>query len=258
MDKKTKDKYLHLFISQANEWLYRGEGSNELKYLCGRIPENQINDWHFGYLPNTNSSLVDFIDEFGRKIKENPIQILEELGIIYKYYNKIRSFFYNNTLLIPFFDTYGNPITISGRTISNKEEQKQKRISKYKHLPFIKRWHVFNLDKSYKNILKKNFVIIVEGQFDCISGFINGLDNIVALGGSKFTFENIVLLKRFTTNFLMLPDLDEAGELGWMKATKQADKYDFNLTKLKVPFGHDLHEYILQNGSVDIDDLKAA
>jgi DNA primase len=255
MNKKTQNKYFNIFINQANKWLYKDIAKKEYLYLCDRIPKDYINLWQFGYMPNSHEYLIEFIDEFGKSINEDPQSILKELGIVYDYYKRLRSFFHNNTLLIPMFDVYGQPVTISGRTMESEKFQKENGINKYKHLSYSKKNNLFGLNNSYKEIIKNKCVVIVEGQFDCISGFNCGIKNIVALSGNKLTFEQIVLLKRFSNHFMLLLDNDEGGNLGFEKAKKQAVSYNFKLSKLSVPFGKDLNQYIIDAKIVSLNDL---
>jgi len=184
--------------------------------------------------------------------------LLIQANILYQYYKSIRSFFHNHQLLIPFYNMYGEPISISGRTLSSEKEQKERRISKYKHLPFDKKRHLFGLNLSYKHIVKENYVIIVEGQFDWFAGYLNGAKNIIATCGSKLTFEHIVLLKRFTDNFYILFDSDEGGETGWEKAIKQGKKYKFNVDRLVLPDKKykDLDDYVKEKGYLNLSEFK--
>lgn len=251
MEQKNKQKYLRIISEIANSWLYKLEASRELSYLKTRVPEKYINDFMFGFIPQNGSSFIDFMDEFGIITKDDPKKIFEELGLLYKYYKKTRTFFYNHSLLLPFFDVYGNVISIAGRTLSS-----DKKISKYKHIPFEKRYHLFGLNRTYKNIVRQNKAIIVEGQMDCISSIISGLNNTVALCGSKLTFEQIALLKRYTTNFYMLLDNDEAGISGVEKAKKQANKYGFNIVKLNIHDSNDIDDYCrVNNWNISLCDL---
>jgi DNA primase len=250
-----QNKYFNAFIKQSNKWLYKEAAKKEYLYLCERIPKEYIDLWKFGYMPTANEQLIEFIDEFGKNIEDDPRAVLQELGIVYSYYKQLKSFFHNNTLLIPMFDIYGQPVTISGRTMADKESQKKNGINKYKHLSFNKKNNLFGLNLSYKEILKSKCVIIVEGQFDCISGFNSGLKNIVALGGNKLTFEQVVLLKRFTDNFMMLLDDDEGGETGFEKAKKQSVSYNFKITKLKLPSGKDLNQHVTETKKISLNDL---
>jgi DNA primase len=161
---------------------------------------------------------------------------------------KISTFFKQHHLLIPFYDVYGNPISLSGRTLLSDKKQKELKISKYKHLPFIKRFHLFGLNLAYKEIVKKDKVIIVEGQFDAISCYIHGIKNVVALCGSKLTFEQIVLLKRFTNNFDLLLDNDEAGEGGFEKANKNSEKLNIHVNKISIPSEYKDIDLCLKDG----------
>jgi len=239
-----KVPYLKKFIELSSNWLQRDCAKTERDYLYDRINKDDAAIWDFGYMPGGGEDLVSFMDEYGMGLDMDPYRVLEELGIVYRYYKKTRSFFHDNTLLIPFHDVYGRPISISGRTMSNKEQQKKNNINKYKHLPFDKKNHLYGLNKTYKAIIRKDEVVVVEGQFDCMSGFNYGIDNIVALCGSKFTFEQIMLLKRFTNNISTIFDNDEAGDKGYEKTEKQSEKYKFNLNRKILDGANDLDEYL--------------
>lgn len=248
MNIKDKWNYLKIILKISNQWLYRSEAEEEINYLLNRVPSKDcINKFMFGYFPPNQNSFTEFMDEFGIITKEDPYSIFEELNIVYPYYSKKKSFFNNNTLLIPFFDIYGNVISLSGRTMLSNEQMKENKVSKYKHLPFEKRYHLFGLDKSYKYIVEKNEVVIVEGQFDYYSAYLSGIKNVVALCGSKLTLQQIILLKRFTNNFCLILDTDEAGIEGYNKTEKQSKKYKFSVRKLNIPDGKDIDDFAKEN-----------
>jgi len=257
---KIKDRwrYLKIILEISNKWLHKPDAEKEFNYLLNRIPsEEYIDKLMFGYFPPDQTSFTEFMDEFGIITKEDPYTIFEDLNIIYSYYSKRKSFFHNHTLLIPFFDIYGNVISLSGRTMLSDEEMKENKISKYKHLSFEKRYHLFGLDKTYKYIVKQNKVVIVEGQFDYFSTYLSGIKNVVALCGSKLTSQQIILLKRFTDNFCFILDIDEAGIEGYNKAKKQSKKYKFLINKLSVPNGKDIDEFAKEyNWNIKLEDLK--
>lgn len=257
MNIKDKWRYLKIISNLSKKWLYKGEAENNLNYLASRIKSPEyIDKFNFGYFPPSLNSFTEFMDEFGSITKQNPYAIFEELRIVYPYYSSKKSFFINNTLLIPFNNIYGDIISLSGRTMLSKEDMNENKVSKYKHTTFKKRHYIFGLNYSYKDILEKDSVVIVEGQFDFYSSYTAGINNCVALCGSKLTFQQIALLKRFTNNFYILLDDDEAGIAGIEKTTNQSKKYKFNLTKLKVPNGNDIDEFIRKNNwKVDIRDL---
>ena len=102
MDKTSTSKYLAKFIELTNSCLKNSD--NEYKYLLSRISKDKLNQFNFGYFPTDYSSMINFIDDFGKSINEAPIPILKECGIIYQTekYNKIVSAFKYHSLLIPF------------------------------------------------------------------------------------------------------------------------------------------------------------
>jgi len=249
--------FSNVILKIANKWLHKPEADKELSYLLKRIPSiSYVDKFMFGYFPSSSDSIVEFMDEFSMLTKEDPLSIFKNLGFVYPYYSRYKSFFRTNTLLIPFYDIYGNVISFSGRTIVDEETQRENNISKYKHLSFKKRYHVFGLNDSFKHIINNDKVIIVEGQFDFYSSFISGMKNCVALCCSKLTFQQISLLKRFTNNFYLLLDEDEAGLSGLKKAEIQSKKYNFNLFKLKIPDSKDIDEFIKSsNWKISLDQL---
>jgi len=257
---KIKERwgYLKTILEISNRWLHRPEAERELAYLLSRVPSRvYIDKLMFGYFPPTQTSFIEFMDEFGIITKEDPNPIFEELNIVYPYYSKKKSFFHNNTLLIPFFDVYGNVLSMSGRTMLSEDEMKEKKVSKYKHLSFEKRYHLFGLDRSCRNIVEEDRVVIVEGQFDCYSTYFAGIKNVVGLCGSKLTPQQILLLKRFTNNFCLILDTDEAGIEGYTKAKKQAKKYKFSIEGLTVPNGKDIDDFAKDsNWNISTYDLK--
>ncbi|MFZ4795888.1 MAG: toprim domain-containing protein [Bacteroidia bacterium] len=259
MNKKEKTANLEKFIELSASWLLKPEAEIQYNYLLSRVPENKFKQFKFGYMPSSTEALTMFSDEYGCMTKSDPVKTLIDCNLIYltDKYNKITSALKYHQLLVPFYDMYGCPIAIAGRTLLSEDDRNEKNISKYKNTPFEKRRHLYGLNCSYKNIIKKNYAVVVEGQFDFISGFINGIDNIVALGGSKLSFEHIALLKRFTNNFYMLLDNDEAGQHGFEKINKSASKYDIKINKIILPDEFkDLDEFLKVNKIHDIRDLK--
>ncbi|HUU88832.1 MAG TPA: toprim domain-containing protein, partial [Candidatus Glassbacteria bacterium] len=176
----------------------------------------------------------------------DPVKMLETTGVASFKYKKGKgnsSFYYHNPLLIPFFDVYGKPVSIAGRTMYSEEEMKLKQTVKYKNLPFTRSNHLFGLNWAHKYILKQDKVFLVEGQFDFTSMFVNGYKNTVALCSASLGDEHFLLLKRFTNNFYVLLDNDEAGDKGWKSIKKRASIFNINPTRIFLPKEfHDVYD----------------
>jgi len=202
-------------------------------YLKSRVPSFFIQGFQFGYFP-TN----DQLNELFYYIKPEE---LEKLGVIYKkcvydsgqpemvYCGKLK----NHNLIMPYKDVYGNIIGLVGRTFLPDKEMKELKISKYKNTSIIKGINLFGLYEAKKYILEEDYVIIVEGQFDCISCHRFGYRNVVALGGSAFTKYHLYLLKRYTNNIYLLLDNDFAGQNSSSKIIKRfVDKAEIKTISL--------------------------
>jgi len=234
---KLRYKYLSAIIQVANQWLYsKKEAATGLEYISNRVPLEFHKDFKFGYFPSNMSLIYDFMDDLVKVLpQENPKNILEMTGVVeFKKY-KPKLFYYNNPLLFPYYNAYNEPISIVGRTLHSEKDMKELNIVKYKNLPFHRNFHLYGLNLTRNNIIQKDYVIIIEGQVDMISSYVAGIDNCVALCGSKVGLNHILLLKRFTKNFWMFLDNDEAGEKGWKDIQTKSSKYDINVNRIIYP-----------------------
>ena len=96
----------------------------------------------------------------------------------------------------------------------------------------------------------------MEGQFDCIQAHANKIENVVALGSSNISFEQLALLLRYTNNIVLLLDNDEAGAEGRRLAVEKYGKY-CNLINKYIPLGFkDLDEFIKDNSELSSDEIE--
>ena len=47
------------------------------------------------------------------------------------------------------------------------------------------------------------FALLVEGQMDCISVYMRGIQNVIATSGTAFTEQQVALLRRHSTNVVV-------------------------------------------------------
>ena len=209
-------------------------------YLDSRLPRTTQAKYQFGFFPSN----TDLQQLYSLGISKS---ILDKLLLTYPKYaagsKKTHCHFNNHNLIMPFRDMYGNIISLLGRTLVSDEKQKELGLQKYKYtINAKKELYVFGLNYSKEHIIKKNTVICVEGQFDHIALNEVGIYNSVAFGWanmSKYQFFNI---NRFTSNFILLLDNDDAG----IKARK----------KIKAVYGDKaniIHAYVPKEYK-DIDE----
>jgi DNA primase len=216
-------------------------------YLDNRIATYYQNSFKFGFFPD-NKNLQSLIDIVGE-------EKLRALDLVYdKYVSDAdcmvpvkQSIFSKHNLIMPYRDVYGNIVALVGRTLLSKEEQKEKNISKYKNSQFHKSLHMFGLYNGKRSIVSNNYVILVEGQFDCISCHVHGFHNVVALGGVSFSKYQFALLSRYTNNIKLLLDNDSAG---LNAANKIIERYSSfaDIKKIQLPSCYkDVDEYLIKS-----------
>lgn len=224
-------------------------------YLNNRIPLKIQKEFNFGYFPPN-----EFINELFDLIS---IDVLKELNLVYdKKASDIDvmsdvpvSIFNNHNLIMPYKNLYGDIVSIVGRTLLDKDQQKELRVSKYKNTKFQKRLHLYALYKAKHEIIKQNCVILVEGQFDCIACHRFGFRNVVAVGSANLSKFQFYLIKRYTDNIYLLFDNDKAGQLGANKAIKRYSDSAF-IKNIILPNKYkDVDEYLCSNSSADILDF---
>jgi DNA primase len=234
---QNSEKYAE-FMSVCSMLLKHSDFAQDTRvYLKTRVNSFYVSGFQFGFFP-TNDQLKELFKYI------NPEE-LEKLGVIYKkrvydsgqeemvYYGKLRE----HNLILPYKDVYGNIIGLVGRTLLSKEEMLKKAISKYKNTNLIKGINLFGLYEAKKEILKQDSVIVVEGQFDCITCHRFGYKNVIALGGSTFTKYHLYLLKRYTNNIYLLLDNDNAGEKSTNNILRRYSN-QANLNTIIIPLGY--------------------
>ena len=153
---KLRSEYLSAIIDVAHDWLYtKSEAKHAYTYLLSRVPIEYHKDFKFGYFPNDINSIYDFMDDLVKVLpKHDPKDVLELPGIIEFRKRRPKLFYYNNPLLFPYYNMYGSPISIVGRTLLPEKEMKEREVAKYKNLPFHRSFHLYGLNLTKYNILK--------------------------------------------------------------------------------------------------------
>jgi DNA primase catalytic core len=241
-------------ISCCSEFLVNEEAAQDARlYVDSRLPRSAQASFGIGWFPSNHK--LKLLESYLTDAQ------LSALDIIYDrtYYNgdefihERHASFENHNLVMPYRNAYGEIVGIVGRSILNDSERAIAKIPKYKNTSFEKRANLFGLFEGKKSIVRDNCCYIVEGQFDVIAAHNKEMCNVVALGSSAMSFEQVSLLLRYTKNFIVLLDNDEAGRVG---ADKIARQYS-SLADIKVghiPEGYkDLYDLVREN---NIDDVR--
>lgn len=149
----------------------------------------------------------------------------------------------DNSIVFPVFDLYGQVIAVLANLLSKNRDVK------YKLSWGADRERcLYGLDVTWKDILDKEEVVVVEGSFDLLTLYQNGIRNVVAVLGSVLFFRQLCTLLRFTEKLVLAFDGDKAGKVTLQKASillrNRGIKYDV----IQLPDGDDPDSYIRNFG----------
>lgn len=232
---KKRSQLYNNVVKACQHLLYNSPAAKStLEYLDSRLPRDVQSQYGFGYFPdNDNLNLL---------LSIVPLDELKELNIIYPKFVASGSYlsghFSDHNMILPFYDLYGNIISILGRCLLPDNKNKEFKVQKYKYsLGSNKDLYVYGLDKAIDSIIEKGCVIGVEGQFDCIACQMRGISNVVAFGWANLSRYQFFQLHRYTNNFIIMTDSDEAGVKARDKIKKRYSNFSKILT-LSPPKGY--------------------
>ena len=107
---------------------------------------------------------------------------------------------------------------------------------------------LFNLDKAKAAIRQMEFALLVEGQMDCISVSLAGIQNVIATSGTAFTEAQVALLRRHTSQLVVNFDPDAAGANAAEKSIALLTEEGFTLKLVTLDGGLDPDRFIRERG----------
>ena len=155
--------------------------------------------------------------------------------------------FFAERLVIPIRDERGQTLAFTARTV--RQDEPRKYINSRDTPVYIKGRVIFGLDLARDDIGKKGHAVLMEGQFDVITGHQFGVTNAVAVSGTALTEDQVKLLHRFTDEVLLVFDSDRAGLDAAMKAAYLAARQGMRTRWATVPDGKDPDEFLRAGGA---------
>src|SRR5260370_3332376 len=143
--------------------------------------------------------------------------------------------FFAERLVIPIRDERGQVLAFTARTVRADEQRKY--INSPDSPTYIKGRVIFGLDGARDEISRRGHAVLMEGQFDVITGHQFGVTNAVASSGTALTEDQVRLLKRFTDELLVVFDSDRAGREAARKAAALAAHNGMRTRVATVPEG---------------------
>ncbi len=224
--------------------LFGAGGLKAKEYIKGRgMDQAVVEHWEIGYAPDSWDDLITYLHS--KNFNDNEI-IKAGLGIKQqgssRTYNRFRA-----RVMFPIREINGNVIGFSGRLLP-EFEARDKTQGKYVNSPqtvvYDKGHVLFGLEKAKQSIREHDLAIVVEGQMDCVTAHQFGYTNVVASSGTALTFEQAMLLKRFTKRVAFAFDMDAAGRQALERGSDQAFEVDLEALVVTLPQGKDPDECI--------------
>jgi DNA primase len=253
---RTKLLELHETATAFFEEQLRGpEGAVAREYLASRgLDPKGIERFRIGYSPDSFGALRDRLkgmadDEtlrasglFSSKEQGDGTQ-----GNIYDRFRK--------RVMFPIANESGRVIAFTARTLETGDKAGPKYINSPETPLYSKGQVLFNLDKARTAIRQMEFALLVEGQMDCISVFLRGIQNVIATSGTAFTEQQVAMLRRHTSNVVVNFDPDAAGANAAEKSIALLTEEGFNIKIVTLDGGLDPDRFIRERG---VDAYKTA
>ena len=230
------------------EQLRGPEGALAREYLAGRglTPEG-IKTFRIGYAPDSFNALRDRLSGMAdnETLRASGLFASKEQGDggqgpIYDRFRKRITF--------PISNESGRVIAFTARTLETGEKAGAKYINSPETPLYSKSLVLFNLDKARSAIRQIGFALLVEGQMDCISVYLRGIQNVIATSGTAFTEQQVAILKRHTSQVVVNFDPDAAGANAAEKSIALLTEEGFTIRIVTLDDGLDPDRYIRERG----------
>jgi DNA primase len=253
---RTKLLELHETAAAWFEEQLRGPGGALAReYLAGRgMTDEGIKKFRVGYAPDGFHALHERLGGVADEetLRASGLFSSKEQGDggqgpIYDRFRK--------RVMFPIANEGGRVIAFTARTLETGEKAGAKYINSPETPLYSKGQVLFNLDKAKPAIRALEFALLVEGQMDCISVFLAGIQNVIATSGTAFTEQQVAILKRHTSNVIVNFDPDTAGANAAEKSIALLTEEGFAVKIVTLEGGLDPDRFIRERG---VDAYKEA
>ena len=230
------------------EQLRGPEGAVAREYLAGRgLSPEGIKTFRIGYAPDSFNALRDRLSGMADNdvLRASGLFASKEQGDgsqgpIYDRFRK--------RVIFPISNESGRVIAFTARSLETGDKAGPKYINSPETPLYSKSLVLFNLDKARAAIRQMEFALLVEGQMDCISVFLRGIQNVIATSGTAFTEQQVAILKRHTSQVVVNFDPDTAGSNAAEKSIALLTEEGFNIKIVTLDGGLDPDRYIRERG----------
>ncbi|MDD4643830.1 MAG: DNA primase [Bacilli bacterium] len=156
-----------------------------------------------------------------------------------------------NRIMFPLWNVEGKTVGFSGRIYDRDDSAK---YVNSKESQIFKKGHLlYNYHHAKEHIRKAGQVIVVEGFMDVIALFKVGIKNVIATMGTAITSDQAQLIKRLSSNVILMFDGDKAGNKATIACGEELLKLGVTAKIVRLEDELDPDDYIDKYG---VDRLK--
>ncbi len=169
---------------------------------------------------------------------------------------------FRHRLMFAVHDLHGRIVAFSGRALrpqasDSAEEPPAKYINSPESPVYRKRETVFGLFQARAALRNGQPTILVEGNFDVLSLHARGVRSAVAPLGTAFTIDQARLVRRFTTEVVVLFDGDSAGKKATRAAREPCLEAGLRARVARLPAGKDPDDFVRSDGPAQLEAVIA-
>jgi DNA primase len=216
-------------------------GSAGRGYLDKRMIKPEIIEtFRLGYAPEGWRNLRDHLQR-----EKIPLKHAEQAGLLVSrkdgdYYDRFRG-----RLMFPIEDINGKVIAFGGRIIGEGEP---KYLNSPESSAYVKGRNLYGLARAKNAIRRDDYLIIVEGYFDLLALWNNGIPNVAATLGTALTREHVDLIKRYTGSVAVTFDTDAGGKAALERSMSLFLEKGLRAKAVVLPDGKDPDEFVSKHG----------
>lgn len=216
------------------------------KAYCAQrgLEPDVLEAWGIGYGPDEGSALAVTLRKLGFSLTEAQSLFLVDQDSSGGFFDRFRG-----RLIIPILDERGRVVAFGGRIIGAGQP---KYINSSDTPLYHKSDLLFGLNRAKEVMPKKGRAVLVEGYMDVIACHRAGMTEAVASLGTALTEQQVRLLKRWTSQVVVLYDRDEAGQKAAEKACEMLAAEGVIARVALPPPGEDPDSLLAKKGAAGV------
>ena len=248
---ENKENTLYQIMRDAKDWYIHNRNKQDLKEYYKRrgITDKTLEIFELGYSETTWTDLTDYLTS------KYELEDIIKTGLIRKsngkYYDTFRG-----RIMFPIYNEENKVVAFGANKLYKDDQIQSKYINSKDSEIYHKKYEMYGLNLSSEYIEQEHNVYLVEGYFDLITLFINGIRNVVATSGTALSPEQISCLNKYTQNITLVFDSDKAGKNATIRAISMIMKQDIDIEVLELPEGEDPDSFVLRYGPEKFQNLK--